>query len=41
MKQWIWLLMAIVLEVVATLSLRAAVDNPQWIVVVICGYVAE
>ena len=38
MKQLIWLVMAIVLEVVATLSLRAAVDNPQWIVIVICGY---
>ncbi|AOA05162.1 SMR family transporter [Pseudomonas sp. ChxA] len=39
MKKWIWLFAAIGLEVVATLSLRAAMDNPQWFVVVVCGYV--
>ncbi|CAM2919104.1 multidrug efflux SMR transporter [Prescottella defluvii] len=37
-----WLLSgAVVCEVVATLSLRAAVDHPAWYVLVATGYVAS
>lgn len=37
-----WLLVgAIVCEVVATLSLRAATDHPAWYVLVVAGYVAS
>lgn len=37
-----WLLVgAIVCEVVATLSLRAATDHPAWYALVVAGYVAS
>lgn len=39
MTKWIWLFMAIALEVLATLSLRASMDNSTWIVLVVFGYV--
>ncbi|KOX11294.1 multidrug efflux SMR transporter [Nocardiopsis sp. NRRL B-16309] len=38
MKQWLFLLTAILLEVTATLSLRAALDHPGWFAVVGLGY---
>ncbi|WP_106398422.1 DMT family transporter [Actinocorallia populi] len=38
MKKWLPLLAAILLEVAATLSLRAALDAPAWYVVVAIGY---
>lgn len=40
MKKWLLLSTAIVTEVSATLSLRAALDHPAWYVVVVVGYVA-
>ncbi|NLE97346.1 MAG: QacE family quaternary ammonium compound efflux SMR transporter [Propionibacterium sp.] len=39
MKKWILLVAAIVGEVVGTLSLRASVDRPVWIFVVVIAYV--
>lgn len=39
MKRWILLLGAIVAEVLGTMSLRAAVDQPVWTVGVVAGYV--
>lgn len=39
-KKWLLLIAAIVTEVTATLSLRAALDHPAWYVVVAVGYVA-
>ncbi|MHA2787756.1 DMT family transporter [Corynebacterium sp. S7] len=38
MKKWLLLGGAIASEVTATLSLRASVDQPAWIVVVVIGY---
>lgn len=38
MRKMLILAGAIVLEVVATLSLRAAVDNPWWTVLTVVGY---
>ncbi len=35
---WVLLGLAIVTEVSATLSLRAALDNPLWFVAVVAGY---
>jgi multidrug transporter EmrE-like cation transporter len=37
-KKWLLLIAAIVTEVSATLSLRAALDHPAWYVVVVVGY---
>jgi small multidrug resistance pump len=39
MRTWVMLAVAIVSEVVGTLSLRAALDNPLWFVLVAAGYV--
>lgn len=41
MKQWLTLAAAIGSEVAATLSLKAALDQPAWYVLVIAGYVAS
>ncbi|MEU7044889.1 SMR family transporter [Streptomyces varsoviensis] len=41
MKKWLLLAAAILLEVTATLSLRAAMDNPAWYPLVIAGYVGS
>ncbi|MEV0584455.1 SMR family transporter [Nonomuraea sp. NPDC050310] len=38
MKKWWLLSAAILLEVAATLSLRAALDNPVWFGIVAAGY---
>ncbi|MBE1531336.1 DMT family transporter [Actinomadura algeriensis] len=38
MNKWTPLLAAILLEVTATLSLRAAVDRPAWYALVVVGY---
>ncbi|WP_105565078.1 DMT family transporter [Microbacterium halophytorum] len=38
MKRWLFLAGAIVTEVAATLSLRASVDHPGWLVLVVAGY---
>lgn len=38
MKKWFLLSMAIVTEVAATLSLKAALEQPWWYVVVVLGY---
>jgi small multidrug resistance pump len=38
MKRWLLLAAAILLEVTATLSLRAAVDHPAWYALVATGY---
>lgn len=38
MKKWLVLAGAIALEVTATLSLRAAIDNPWWWILVVLGY---
>jgi small multidrug resistance pump len=40
MRTWTMLGVAIVSEVVATLALRAALDDPLWFVVVALGYLA-
>ena len=40
MRKWILLVTAIVSEVTATLSLRAALDHPAWYAVVITGYIS-
>ena len=39
MKQWIFLVGAIISEVVATLSLKAGMDNSIFYIVVLIGYV--
>ncbi|MEV6302136.1 SMR family transporter [Actinoplanes sp. NPDC051861] len=39
MNKWLLLATAILLEVTATLSLRAAVDHPGWYALVALGYV--
>ena len=41
MRTWSYLVAAIVSEVSATLALRAATENPGWIVLVVSGYVAS
>lgn len=38
MKKWLILAGAILLEVTATLALRAAIDNPWWSVLTVLGY---
>ena len=38
MKKWFILSAAIMLEVTATLSLRAAIDDPWWTVLAVVGY---
>ena len=38
MRKWVLLGAAIVVEVAATLSLRASQDNSAWLVVVVVGY---
>lgn len=40
MRKWALLAGAIVVEVAATLSLRASQDHSAWLVVVVAGYVA-
>jgi len=39
MRKWLILAVAIALEVAATLSLRAAIDNGWWAVPAVAGYV--
>ncbi|SCB96365.1 small multidrug resistance pump [Rhodococcus qingshengii] len=39
-KKWLLLITAILTEVSATLSLRAALDHPAWYIVVVGGYLA-
>jgi small multidrug resistance pump len=39
MRKWALLAAAIVIEVAATLSLRASQDDSAWLVVVVAGYV--
>jgi small multidrug resistance pump len=39
MRKWALLAAAIVIEVAATLSLRASQDHSAWLVVVVAGYV--
>ncbi|MFM9378839.1 DMT family transporter [Gordonia sp. VNK21] len=41
MSRWLWLAAAVVSEVTATLSLRAAVDTPAWIALVVAGYLGS
>ncbi|MFC9248292.1 DMT family transporter [Streptomyces sp. NPDC057136] len=38
MRKWLLLMAAILLEVTATISLRAALDHPAWYAVVAVGY---
>jgi len=38
MKNWPILAIAIVLEVTATLALRAAIEQPWWAIVTVVGY---
>jgi small multidrug resistance pump len=38
-QKWLFLGCAIVSEVSATLALRASVDHPAWLVLVVAGYV--
>lgn len=40
MKKWLFLLGAILTEVAASLSLKAALDHPAFYVVVVVGYLA-
>ncbi|MFD1540679.1 DMT family transporter [Nonomuraea guangzhouensis] len=40
MNKWLLLTAAILLEVTATLSLRAAVDHPGWYALVAAGYIS-
>ncbi|KUI20820.1 cation transporter [Mycobacterium sp. GA-1285] len=40
MQKWALLAGAIIVEVAATLSLRASQDHSAWLVVVVAGYVA-
>jgi small multidrug resistance pump len=37
-KNWLILAVAIVLEVAATLALRAAIDQPWWAILTVAGY---
>jgi small multidrug resistance pump len=37
---WLWLAGAIVVEVTASLSLQAAVDDPGWYALVVVGYLS-
>jgi small multidrug resistance pump len=37
-RNWLTLAVAIVLEVTATLALRAAIDQPWWAILTIAGY---
>jgi small multidrug resistance pump len=37
-RKWVLLIVAITVEVAATLSLRASQDDPVWLVVVVAGY---
>ncbi|WP_299535955.1 multidrug efflux SMR transporter [uncultured Streptomyces sp.] len=39
MRKWLLLMAAILLEVCATLALRAALDAPAWYVLVVTGYI--
>jgi hypothetical protein len=39
MRKWLLLLAAILLEVTATLSLRAALDHSAWFALVVIGYI--
>lgn len=41
MRKWLTLAAAIGSEVAATLSLKAALDQPAWYVVVAAGYIAS
>lgn len=41
MNRWLWLAGAIVVEVAATLSLRAATEQPLWYVPVVIGYLVS
>jgi len=41
MNRWLLLAGAIGSEVAATMALRAAVDHPAWVAVVVIGYVAS
>ncbi|MEU4231213.1 SMR family transporter [Nonomuraea sp. NPDC026600] len=41
MNKWLLLTAAILLEVTATLSLRAAVDHPGWYALVAAGYLSS
>lgn len=38
MKKWLILSGAILLEVMATLSLRGAIDDPRWVILAVVGY---
>lgn len=38
MKQWTWLGLAIVSEVTGSLSLKGALDQPLWYILVVAGY---
>ncbi|MEV0616549.1 SMR family transporter [Nonomuraea sp. NPDC050404] len=38
MRKWSLLVSAILLEVTATLSMRAALDHPAWYVLMVAGY---
>ena len=39
MRKWLVLTGAILLEVTATLSLRAALDDPWWAILAVLGYI--
>lgn len=41
MNRWLWLTGAIVVEVAATLALRAAIEQAAWYLPVVVGYVAS
>lgn len=41
MRKWALLAGAIFTEVGATLSLRASIDHPAWLVVVVSGYIVS
>ncbi|MFE2034950.1 DMT family transporter [Streptomyces scopuliridis] len=41
MRKWLLLCAAILLEVTATLSLRAALDQPAWFALVAVGYIGS
>lgn len=38
MRTWLLLIVAIACEVTGTMSLRAAVDEPAWVITVVLGY---
>lgn len=40
MRKWIYLAIAILTEVTASLSLRAALEQPAWYVLTVVGYAA-